>query len=341
MSKAAAILTTRQNATTIHEIHEIDRRSSADLPYDRFLKEYLEPNCPVVVENAAPQWNAMRSWTPEFFKSRFGSQMVNVSYTTKMKMADLIDAVLASTPEKPGPYLHRVLIYRDMPELLADLSPDSTYAFPRRYASPLMPERFQRPDGFLKLLIGGAGGKFPLMHFDTDNSHAMITEMYGDKSFVLFPPEDTKYMYPFGDSDHTSRIENPDNADLTKFPLFANATQYRGTVHHGDAIFIPSGWWHAAKALNPSISVCANMMYRSNWPGFVDQNCSSVNVTNDARRMIKRIYLNALGVVLTGCETIQEALPNTAISNKAAGFAPLFRRELPTEVRYPKARCTA
>ena len=39
MSKAAAILTTRQNATTIHEIHEIDRRSSADLPYDRFLKE--------------------------------------------------------------------------------------------------------------------------------------------------------------------------------------------------------------------------------------------------------------------------------------------------------------
>jgi hypothetical protein len=335
MSEATAVLTPLESIGTIHEI---DRRSSADLPYDLFLKEYLEPNRPVIIENAAPQWNAMRAWTPAFFKSRFGSQLVNVSYTTKMKMADLIDAVMASTPEKPGPYLHKVLIYSDMPELLADLSPDSDYAFPRRYASPLMPKRFQRPDGFLKLLIGGAGGKFPLMHFDTDNSHAMITEMYGDKSFVLFAPEDTEYMYPFGDSDHTSQIENPDNADLTKFPLFANATQYRGTVHPGDAILIPSGWWHAARALNPSISVCTNMMYRSNWPGFVDQNCSPVNVTSGVRRLTKRAYLNALGMVLTGFETIQRTLPNTAISNKAAGFAPLFRRELPTEVRFPKAR---
>jgi Cupin-like domain len=319
----------------------IDRRSAAELPYELFLKEYLEPNRPVIISGAAPQWNAMRAWTPEFFKSRFGAQEVNVSYETKMKMSDLIDAVLLSTPEKPGPYLHKVVIYRDMPELLADLSPDNTYAFPRRYAGSLMPERFQRPDGFLKLLIGGAGGKFPLMHFDTDNSHAMITEIYGDKEFLLYPPEDTRYMYPFANSSHTSEIENPDHADLAKYPLFAKATQYRGTVHPGDAIFIPSSWWHAARALNPSISVCTNMMYRSNWPGFVDQGCDPHIIRSPFSRAVKRTYLNTLGAILSICEGLQKILPNGGLALKLAEFAPLYRRQLPTEVRYPQHRTPA
>jgi hypothetical protein len=328
-------------APTQTRIIPIERRSAADLPYERFLKEYLEPNRPVIISGAAPQWNAMRTWTPEFFKTRFASKEVNVSYETKMTMSDLIDAVLASTPEKPGPYLHKVLIYRDMPELLADLSPDNVYAFPRRYAGSLMPERFQRPDGFLKLLIGGAGGKFPLMHFDTDNSHAMITEIYGDTEFLLFPPEETKYMDPYANSSHTSEIENPDNADLAKYPLFAQATQYRGTVYPGDAILIPSSWWHAAKALNPSISVCTNMMYRSNWPGFVDQGCDPEIIRNPLSRMVKRSYLNLLGAVLSGCEGLQKILPGSGIARKLAEFAPLYRRQLPTEVRYPKHRTTA
>ncbi|GGG93393.1 cupin-like domain-containing protein [Silvibacterium dinghuense] len=316
----------------------IERRTASDLPYERFVTEYLDRNLPVIISGAAPQWNAMRTWTPQFFKDRFGSMIVNVSYQTKMPMNELIDAILASTPEKPGPYLHKVLIYRDMPELLEDLSPDSTYAFPRRYAGALMPSRFQRPDGFLKLLIGGAGGKFPLMHYDTDNSHAMITEIYGDKEFILFPPEDTKYMYPFENSDHTSQIENPDQADLTKYPLFAKATQYRGTVYPGDAILIPSAWWHAARALNPSISVCTNMMYRSNWPGFIDQCCDPAVMKNPLNRTIKRVYLRSLGSVLSACEGLQRALPKGGFSKKLAEFAPLYRQQLPTEVRYPKSR---
>jgi hypothetical protein len=336
MSTTAVMNTSVASASS--NFRAIERRSAADLPYELFLKEYLEPNRPVIISGAAPQWNAMRTWTPQFFRDRYTSQVVNVSYETKMKMSDLIDAVLASTPEKPGPYLHKIIIYRDMPELLADLSPDNTYAFPRRYAGSLMPERFQRPDGFLKLLIGGAGGKFPLMHYDTDNSHAMITEIYGDKEFILFAPEDTPYVYPSPNSSHTSQIENPDSADLARFPLFAEATLYRGTVHPGDSILIPSAWWHAARALNPSISVCTNMMYRSNWPGFVNEACDPTIIRSPLNRALKRGYLNALGVTLSMCESVQRALPHNGLSRKLAEFAPLYRRQLPTEVRYPKNR---
>jgi len=316
----------------------IERRDASELSYERYVAEYVDRNRPVILSNSAPQWNAMRAWTPAFFRERFGAQTVNVSYQTKMPMAELIDAILASTPEQPGPYLHKVLIYRDMPELLADLSPDNVYSFPRRYAGSLMPRRFQRPDGFLKLLIGGAGGKFPLMHYDTDNSHAMITEIYGDKEFLLFPPEDTKYVYPCENSDHTSMIENPDKADLSRFPLFAQATQYRGTVYPGDSILIPSAWWHAARALNPSISVCTNMMYRSNWPGFIDQACDPAVVRNPLNRAAKRAYLTGLGTVLTACEGLQKAMPSGPLAAALSRWAPLYRRELPTEVAFPAGR---
>lgn len=323
------------NVTSPLSYRSIERRAAADLPYDLYLTEYLNRNRPVIISGAAPQWNAMRDWTPGFFRERFGSQVVNVSYETKMPMAELIDAILASTPEKPGPYLHKVLIQRDMPELLADLTPDNVYSFPRRYASALMPKRFHHPDGFLKLLIGGAGGKFPLMHYDTDNSHAMVTEIYGDKEFLLFPPEDKKYVYPFENSDHTSKIENPDRPDLESFPLFAKATQYRGTVHPGDAIFIPSAWWHAARALNPSISVCTNMMYRSNWHGFIDEACSPHVIHNPMNRALKRGYLAGLGSALTAFESLQEAVP--PLSGTLAKLAPLHRQTMPPQAALPRA----
>ena len=226
---------------------EVPRIAAKDLPYDRFLREFVATNRPVVIQDAAPGWGAIQRWTPEFFKDRFGSRVVEVTYGVHQKLGDVIDGVLASTAEKPGPYLHKVIIHQHMPELLPDLSPENAYAFPRRYCSPLMPRRFRRPDGYLKLLIGGVGGKFPLMHFDSDNAHAVITEIYGDKEFVLFAPEDTAYVYPHRDSPSTSQIDDLDHVDPVRFPEFHKATQYRVVIRPGECIFVPSRWWHAAR----------------------------------------------------------------------------------------------
>jgi hypothetical protein len=171
-----------------------------------------------------------------------------------------------------------------------------------------MPRRFRRPDGYLKLLIGGPGGKFPLVHFDADNAHAMITEIYGDKQFILFSPQDTPNVYPHPNSAHTSQIENIDDPDLDRFPLLKNATEYRDTIHPGEAIFVPCGWWHSAHVLTTSISVCANMLDDSNWNGFVVESCQSQNRFTPAT-VAKRIYLHAAGTVMSTAEMLQENRP--------------------------------
>jgi hypothetical protein len=303
-------------------IVQVPKIPARDLPYERFLKEYVGPNRPVVIQDAAPGWNALQSWTPEYFKEKFGDQTVEVTYGVQQKVGDVMDGVLASTAQKPGPYLHKVIIHQHMPALLPDLAPENAYAFPRRYCSPLMPRRFRRPDGYLKLLIGGVGGKFPLMHYDSDNAHAVITEIYGDKEFVLFAPEDTKYVYPHPNSPSTSQIDDLDHVDLGRFPDFPKATQYRVVIGPGECIFVPSRWWHAARVVTTSVSVCTNMMHSTNWKGFVDLSCDPGAGKMKPALLAKRAYLGASGMIMSIAEKLQEMFPGTVVARSVGAVSP-------------------
>src|SRR5579859_525753 len=146
----------------------VDIREAEGLPYEDYLRDYVRKNRPVVVRNSTRDWPALRKWTPQFFKENFPDRMVAVGHGQTMRFDEFIDGVLASTHEKPGPYMYRLFFHQHFPDVLPDLSPPNVYSFPRRHASPLMPEFWRRPDGYWKLLIGGVGGRFPFMHFDTE-----------------------------------------------------------------------------------------------------------------------------------------------------------------------------
>lgn len=277
----------------------LERRSAAELPYPAFVRDYIARNRPVVVENALQDCPARQRWTPEYFRERFGAKRIQVSPSEQMTFAHFIDAVLASREDAPGPYMYRLFIGPHMPELLPDLEPLNPYAFPRRLASPLMPRQWRRPDGYLKLLIGGIGGRFPFLHYDLENAHATITEIHGDKEFILYPPEDAAFLYPRPDMPNQSTIPDVRRVDLGRFPLYERATQYHAVLHPGDMVFVPSRWWHGARALSPSISICQNVLDASNWGGFVDELCSGASGLPAAKRHAKRACLGALGGLLS------------------------------------------
>lgn len=294
----------------------LEARDASDLPYDVFVRDYIVGARPVIVRGAAARWPALRKWTPQFFKERFATNMVQVSYEEKMSFSDFIDGVLASTNEKPGPYMYRLFLHESLPEVLPDLSPPNAYAFPRWLASPLMMEYWRRPDGMLKLLIGGVGGRFPVMHYDGECAHATITEIYGDKEFIVYSPDDTPYLYPSPKRENHSLVDDPHRQDRKRFPLLAKATQYRGVLTPGDMVFVPRGWWHTARALSPSISVGTNIMDRTNWRGFVKEVCGPVTGTYKPRKILKRVYLESLLPTLVAMEEVQRRFPKAASALK-------------------------
>jgi hypothetical protein len=289
----------------------VEERQARDLPYERFLREYVIPRKPLLIHGAVDAWPALSKWTPQFFKDRFPEKQVKVSYEASMPFAEFIDGVLASSHEKPGPYMYRLFLHEHLPEVLGDLVPQNPYAFPARYASPLMLEYYRRPDGYLKLLVGGPGSGFPVMHFDGDESHAAITEIFGDKEFILYAPEDSKYLYPSKKRDNHSDVDDPVEMDLERFPLLARATQYKTVLKPGDTIYVPAGWWHTARVLSPSISVCQNMIYGADWSAFIALTAPLAG-RRPVVQAVKRAYMTALGPVMSTLEWLQWHQPGLA-----------------------------
>jgi hypothetical protein len=290
----------------------IEVRYAAELRYEVFVRDYVFPRKPVLIRGAISRWPAMEKWTPEFFKTRFAEKQVRVSYEATMRFDDFIDGVLASSHENPGPYMYRLFLHEDLQEVLPDVIPQNPYAFPGRYASPLMLEYYRRSDGYMKLLIGGVGSGFPTMHYDGDESHAAITEIYGDKEMILYPPEDGPLLYPSPKRANHSLVDDPYDQDLERFPLLRRATQYRVVLQPGDTIYIPAGWWHTARALSPSISVCQNMLFATDWQAFVEMTTTVDGGRSVARQVAKKAYLKAAGPVMSALEWIQWRLPRLA-----------------------------
>jgi len=306
-----------------------------DLPYEEFLTRFVWRNQPIIIRGAARDWPALKLWTPDYFRRRFPDRPVQVSYSSRITFSEFIDGVEKSSYDEPGPYMYRLFLHESLPEVLPDLVPQNPYAFPGRYASPLLPEYWRRPDGYIKLLIGGVGGGFPVLHYDTENVHATVTEIYGDKEFILFPPGDGAYLYPRPDQPNHSLIANPTEPDLTQFPLASKATCYRTVLGPGDMVFIPCGWWHTARVLTPSISVGTNILERSNWAGFVREVAPGRPVTRP-KALLKLGYFRTVGMALDGLESLQRGVPGVA---RALGFprrlAPLDAAAAPDPSLHP------
>jgi histone arginine demethylase JMJD6 len=248
--------------------------------YEEFQKEHLVPRKPAVIRGALGQWKALSLWTPDFFKNRYGSILLvgkNQRYTysgfmptsksgESLTMGEFIDLVLASSEQNPAPYLRNVHLEKFLPELYADVLPIPQYLSPNWLTGPfarLLESRLH--GGRFELYIGGRGGKFPTLHFDTWHIHTFLCQVHGIKEYTIFSPEDGPYLYANG---HVSSLPDVGNVDLEKFPLFAKANPIRFQLHPGEILFVPAGWWHTTKMLSPSITVSASRVNDSNWKDF-------------------------------------------------------------------------
>lgn len=209
--------------------------------------------------------------------------------------------------------------------VVPDQAPQSQHGYLRQLASRLMPPGWRRPDGFLKLLIGGPGSSFPMMHFDTNGVHATVTEIYGDKEFILFSLTDTPYLYRRKGAPNTSAIFDPTSPDLEQFPLLKQATMYRTVLEPGSMVFVPRGWWHTTRPLTHSISVGMNSIDGSNRRHLVLETFSPEAGVLTAGQKVKSsikigVYL-ALGYFMNVMEWLQAQLPGLA---RALGFPGLL-----------------
>ncbi|MCW8930811.1 MAG: cupin-like domain-containing protein [Gammaproteobacteria bacterium] len=232
-----------QNAIVGNKTYEMIKQSSVErvdyLAKEGFISNYKRFEKPVVIEKLTEFWPAREKWSIDYIKDVAGHNMVSLydskpSTDYRHQYDPAATMALKSYFEmlEQGENDLRLFFYNilaEVPELVEDFSyPDIGLSFFKK----------------LPVLFAGGKGAKVQMHFDIDYADIFLCHFGGKKRVLLFPPEQTQYMYhvPFSFSSLFS--VDYDNPDYEKYP----ALQYlRGEVaelNHGDVLYIPPGYWH-------------------------------------------------------------------------------------------------
>ena len=102
-------------------------------------------------------------------------------------------------------------------------------------------------------------------HYDVTDNVACVA--VGKRRFTLFPPEqiDNLYVGPldFTPAGQPASLVDFKHPDFARFPRFKTALEHAfvAELEAGDAIFIPSMWWHHVEALS-DFNILVNYWWR-------------------------------------------------------------------------------
>lgn len=237
----------------------IQRRSR--LSAEDLLVHHVAAQVPVVLPDLTEGWPA-RGWTWDGLRARHGHRVLQVcvgrstasdpdrnwrALQTEMAFAELVDRV---TDPHVGNDVFVVANNQALEGPLACLLDDA------RPVPGVLPAHRMRETS---TWIGGAGATTPLHH---DTSDILLCAFLGRKRVRLVPPEEGEVTRQ-ADGFWAREVDLDDPELVVR----------EAVVEHGEALLIPSGWWHAVECLDPAITLTfAGLMHPNDhrWyrPGF-------------------------------------------------------------------------
>ncbi len=217
---------------------------------DDFIKNYLKPQRPVVIEQLTADWPAYEKWNLDYINQLAGDKTVplyddrpvkhdegfNQAHAT-MKMSDYIQ-LLKTKPTNFRIFLYNII--KEVPALQAD------YKFPKLGMRLIK--------GLPMMFFGGTDAKV-FMHFDIDFTNILHFHFNGKKRCVIFPPDQSKYLYKVPYSLIAREDIDFSNPDLDKWPALKMAKGYVCELNHGEMLYMPEGYWHYMHYVTPGFSI--------------------------------------------------------------------------------------
>ena len=230
------------------QLEQIPRVSS--ISKEDFVRDYLKPQKPVVIEKLTEDWPAYERWNLEYIREKAGDKTVPLyddrpvkhdegfnQAHAEMKMTDYID-LLKREPTNFRIFLYNIL--KEVPSLQKDIK------FPNLGMKLIK--------GMPMMFFGGTDSKV-FMHFDIDFTNILHFHFHGRKRCIIYPPDQSKYLYKVPHSLISREDIDFSDPDLSKWPALKQAQGFVCDLKHGEMLYMPEGYWHYMHYLTPGFSI--------------------------------------------------------------------------------------
>jgi hypothetical protein len=235
-------------------------KSAGVLAGEDFYANYFYRNIPVLVDGLMCDWPALKLWSPRYFAEQFGDLAVEITADRNQdsRYEDNLDD-------------HRKQVaMKEFVRMIEEGETNDCYLVARNYLLErpelgILKTHFDSPAGFLnpeakveghvKLWLGPKGTVTPVHH---DATNIFFGQVYGRKHIKLVSPYHLDRIY--NDRRCFSDV-NLDNIDYEHHPLMRDVPIIDVIVEPGQFLFLPVGWWHWVKSLEPSISLSFQNFY--------------------------------------------------------------------------------
>lgn len=230
-------------------------RKPTGLTPARFEAEFVRSGEPVVIKGLVAEFPA-RAWKFPNFAEHVPKRSVRVcgatsrdgraQYTVSLSIEDVIEQLKAGDRQGASRADWTLDLLGELPELVPELPPPHVHRGAIEY--PLFIGRDTSTPG----------------HYHA-YQHALICQVHGRKRVILYPPEDSPFLYPLPVLRETRHIQSSEvdfsAPDLARFPKLASTHPREAILEPGDALFIPVHFWHAVYGIGLVMS--ANLFWRA------------------------------------------------------------------------------
>jgi hypothetical protein len=216
---------------------------------EEFEEKYFRTQKPVIIKGLGYRYPAGWKWSMNYLSEVCGD--VNVALYDNNKNNNGSAYTRHDLNMKFGEYAELV-----KKEKASNLR---MFLFNMFKKKPALRKDFPCPDIFKGILgrIGymffGSKGIKVRINQDIDMSSVLLTQFEGRKKIVLIHPKysDLLYKLPF----NTYSLVDLDNIDTDKYPGLEFVEAQECILEHGDALFMPSGYWHYITYLDTGFGV--------------------------------------------------------------------------------------
>jgi hypothetical protein len=196
-------------------------------PHTSVVLECMAKSQPAILTNMINAWKSA-DWNFDYLQSRFGQVIITCLNNHHLTMRDCVQGFRDGKHRSIGGLLFPAELKQEIGTLLPSL-----------------------PKSRVTLFMGTQGGVTPLHR---DAGDVLNAHIIGRKSWTLFSPDQSAYLYPQNGGYQISDV-NLAKPDYASHPLFRYARSLDIVVESGEVLLLPSGWFHEVRSLAETLSV--------------------------------------------------------------------------------------